>query len=446
MRWMRAALLVWAAATACSFSLTGVDSGAGNGDMSMTVDFAGGDLQPCGCPNGCASTGACLALVPSGPVTAGDYNMPGTNVVNITGNTTIDTGTGQIMGGLNRPAMTGVVNGIGFHVVAQNGGPSVGVFSVAGLTLAVGAKITFKGTNAFALASAGDVTINGLIDASCSAMTPGPGGFAGGATSMDGSGPTMGAGKAGGGGGGGNAASGGGGAGYGDSGGSGGLISTQTPNGGVPWGDLTTATFVLSGGPGGGGGAGVTMGGKGGGGGGAVQLVVNGTLTVTGTIDVGGCGGLKAGMADGGGGGGAGGAIVLEAVHVTLSSTAVLAANGGGGGAGDDMSADGSAANASVVPASGGVAGSSHGGSGGNGGASNGLPGQHYTNGRSGTIPDPTKDFGGGGGGGVGRIAVRALNPTMGGINDSSIAVTPDASDLNSINAHPTVYGAANFQ
>jgi hypothetical protein len=74
------------------------------------------------------------------------------------------------------------------------------------------------------------------------------------------------------------------------------------------------------------------------------------------------------------------------------------------------------------------------------------MPGQHFTNGRSGTIPDPATDFGGGGGGGVGRIAVRAQNPTSGGISDSSTSVTPDALDLNSTNAHPTVYGAASFQ
>jgi hypothetical protein len=450
MRSMRAALLVCAATTACSFAFTGVDAGTGSDDMFTGVDLAGGDLGPCGCANGCAMTAPvhCLALQPSGPVNGGDYGLPGLKAISVTANITINTDDGTIMGppGTSRPAGSGVVNGIGFHVVMQTGGPGVGVFSVAGLTLAAGVKITFKGANAFALASAGDVTLNGTVDASCS-MMPGPGGFAGGTTSADGSGPSMGAGKAGAGGTGGNPASGGGGAGYGDAGGPGGLISTQTtPNGGVPWGDLTSPTFVLSGGPGGGGGAGATMGGPGGGGGGAVQLAVNGTLTVNGIIDVGGCGGGKAGPADGGGGGGAGGAIVLEAAHVVLTAAAVLAANGGGGASGDSPGANGGDANASVVPASGGVAGTSKGGDGGNGGASNGMPGQRFTNGRIGTIPDATKDFGGGGGGGVGRIAVRAQNPTMGGISDSSIAVTPDAADVNSVGAHPTIYGAANFQ
>ncbi|HEX6835753.1 MAG TPA: hypothetical protein VF334_04230, partial [Polyangia bacterium] len=174
---------------------------------------------------------------------------------------------------------------------------------------------------------------------------------------------------------------------------------------------------------------------------------VNAALTISGVIDVGGCGGLHGAKGTGGGGGGAGGAIVLEAVHVALSSTAVLAANGGGGGSGDDMSNPGSDANASTVPAPGGKATTGAGGDGGNGGASNGMPGQHFTNGRDGTIPVPSaNDYGGGGGGGVGRIAIRAQNPTMGGISDSSTAVTPDASDVNTASTHPTVYGPANFQ
>ncbi|HEX9101107.1 MAG TPA: hypothetical protein VF997_02830, partial [Polyangia bacterium] len=426
---MRAALFACAALTACRFSLSGV--GTGSSDMATSDLGPGPDLPPCACATGCGSDGHCLALAPSGPVTAGDYGMAGLAVYNVTGNITINTDTGAITGPgpLMRAAGSGVINGVGFHVVKQTGGPGVGVFSVAALMVAGAAKINVTGANAFALASAGPVTIDGVVDASCSGMMPGPGGFAGGMGAMDGTGPAAGAGKAGTGGGGGNPASGGGGAGYGDAGGTGGLIQGAAPNAGVPFGDLTSPTFVLAGGPGGGGGAGTTMGGKGGGGGGAVQIVANGALTVTGTINVGGCGGLKAGIADGGGGGGAGGAIVLEAVHVTLSSTAVLAANGGGGGSGDDGGHDGSPANASVVPAPGGVAGKTTGGNGGAGGASNGMPGQHFTSGRNGGIPDPTQDFGGGGGGGVGRIAVRALNPTTGGISDSSTAVTPDAND-----------------
>ena len=219
------------------------------------------------------------------------------------------------------------------------------------------------------------------------------------------------------------------------------MLAAQLSNAGAIWGDLTSPTFVLAGGAGGG--AGGNMGGDGGAGGGAVMFAVNGTLRIGGVIHVGGCGGLHGMASSGGGGGGSGGAIVLEAAHITLTATAVLAANGGGGGAGSDKSMNGGDASASVTPAVGGPTTSSKGGNGGNGGASNGMPGQHFTNGRDGTITDPVTDFGGGGGGGVGRIALRAL---VGGISDSSNAVTPDAADLNKPGDHPTVYGVAAFQ
>jgi hypothetical protein len=309
------------------------------------------------------------------------------------------------------------------------------VFSVAGLTLSMPGKITIKGANAFALASAGDVTLDGIVDASCSMNMPGPGGSAGG---VDGPGMGPGAGKRG------EAvagAAGGGGAGYGDEGGAGGLLAAQTSNAGIIWGDLVAATFVLAGGSGGG--SGGNSGGNGGAGGGAVMFAVNGNLRVAGTIHVGGCGGLHGAANQGGGGGGSGGAIVLEAARITLAATATLAANGGGGAAGDDKSKSGGDALSTVMPAAGGTTTSSKGGTGGNGGASNGMPGLHFTNGRNGTITDAVTDFGGGGGGGVGRIAVRAQ---AGGISDGSTAVTPDAADLSKAGGHPTTYGVAKFQ
>ena len=247
MRWMRAALLGFAALTACRFSFTGVDAG-GDSSQDMAAPApdlssgGGGDLA-CSCTTGCGSTGACLALQPSGAVTAADYGLASLAAYNVTGNITINTDDGAIVGppALSRPAGTGVNKGIGFHVVAQAGGPGVGVFSVAGLTVASGVKVTVTGGNAFALASSDAVTIDGLVDASCTGLVPGPGGYAGGAAGTDGSGPSAGAGKAGqvdSGGGAAGAASGGGGGAYGDAGGSGGLFAGQTtPNGGVPWGD-----------------------------------------------------------------------------------------------------------------------------------------------------------------------------------------------------------------
>jgi hypothetical protein len=437
MRWARLALVLCAATTSCQFSVRGVDGGGG-GVVDLGVDLAGVDGPPCACATGCSSgpTPHCLALQPTGPVSASDYEQPGLAAISPNGDIVINTDLGTISGAITRSGGTGVVGGIGFRVAPQSGSASVGVFSVAGLTLKAGAKITLRGTNAFALASSADVTIDGFVDGACSGTAPGPGGFAGGM----GSNPGLGMGGGGAGQSAAGAASGGGGGGYGDSGGAGGGLLT-TSNAGVIWGDLRAPMFRLVGGAGGG--PGGANGGDGGDGGGAVQLAVNGTLTVRGVIDVGGCGGRQGGKGKGGGGGGAGGAIVLEAAHVTLIRGSVLAANGGGGGGGDDMSMPGAPANPSVTPAIGGTTNSVSGGDGGAGGASNGMPGQRFTHGRDGLLPLGAT-FGGGGGGGCGRIAVRAPNHTGGGITDDSIAVTPDAADLNTpLGLHFTFYDDA---
>ena len=457
MRWLRAALLVCAAATACQFSVAGIDSGS---DMAMGtgVDLGGDspDLQGCACATGCSETPThhCLALQPSGPVTAGDYGMSGLGAVDVNANITVNSDTGAIMGppGLMRPGMSGVVNGVGFHVATQGGGPGVGVFSRRGLEgreqrqdhghrrqrlRASPRRATSRSTapstpraapscrgrwpicrapaaspaaarrrTAWAPARARPARAGVVATRRRAAAAPAT------ATRVA----------------------------------SGGLFTMATPNGGAPWGDLTSPGFVLVGGAGGGGGAGANNGGHGGGGGGAIQIAVNGALVINGVIDVGGCGGLHAGMSDGGGGGGSGGAIVLEAAHVTLASTAVLASNGGGGGAGDDMSSNGGDGNASVVPALGGIAQSAPAVT-----AATAAPERHA---RPALQQRPRRhhpraerhDFGGGGGGGCGRIAVRAQNPTMGGISDSSTAVTPDAADTTAGGLPMTVYGAANFQ
>src|SRR5690349_3443360 len=94
---------------ACTFSLRGVDLGAGGGDGGGGVpdlagddlamaDLAGADLtatggdgsgDPCAlCPGRCGGTPAhCLTLVPSGQVTAADTADPGLVAVVITGDT-----------------------------------------------------------------------------------------------------------------------------------------------------------------------------------------------------------------------------------------------------------------------------------------------------------------------------------------------------------------------
>ena len=438
MRWARALLVVCLAA-GCRFTVRAVDI-TGGSDLATVEDMAHpvfNDMGVCLCLAGCAETPTphCKALQPSGPVSASDYDQPGLLGVSIAGMTvTFNTETGEIKGPVTRPAGPGITGGIGFRVAAQAGGPSVGVFSVAGFTLANGAIMKFEGKNAFALVSAGTVELDGTVDASCRPMnTPGPGGSLGGTAGMA-NGGGMGGGTAGG-----KIATittGGGGGGYGDIGGSGAVGAGSTPNGGVTWGDLTSPTFILAGGAGGGQGGG--PGADGGGGGGAVQFASNDELRVAGVITVGGCGGLGMVKKGGGGGGGSGGAIVLEAARVTLAATAVLAANGGGGGGGDGGKTGGNG-NPSVMPAAGGL-GAGMGGPGGNGGASNGMPGLHFTQGRDVAVGPLIL---GGGGGGCGRIAVRAA---PNGITDNSNSISPDVSDTNAMGGKETVYGEAAFQ
>src|SRR5262249_60152576 len=77
LRWMRAALLLCAAAAACRFSVVGLDNGGG--DMAVGGDLGpSGDMAGCMCATGCSDSPThCLALQPSGPVTAADYGMSG---------------------------------------------------------------------------------------------------------------------------------------------------------------------------------------------------------------------------------------------------------------------------------------------------------------------------------------------------------------------------------
>ena len=70
---------------------------------------------------------ACAALQPTGPLSAGDYGWPvpapspsmAASPSNRQRHDHVDAA-----GGIARPGMTGVVGGIGFHVVAQNGTPA----------------------------------------------------------------------------------------------------------------------------------------------------------------------------------------------------------------------------------------------------------------------------------------------------------------------------------
>jgi hypothetical protein len=452
MRWAPALLLGCVGLAACSFRVSSIDGGSiVGGDLGVVADLApvgGADMTGgacASCPGLCIATTSppsCQHLVPTGPVVRADFEQPGISAQTVTSDIVVDTETGAITGGVTRPAGSGVIGGVGFRVAAQPSGPSVGVFSVAGLTVAKSATITFTGANAFALASMGALTIHGTINGTASTSTAGPGGSDGGTTTAQ-SGSGLGGGAPGAAGAL-NATSGGGGAGFGDSGGQGaaGIGLTVTAGGGI-YGDLTLADFTLLGGSGGGvGGArGNGMpGGFGGGGGGALQFSVDGDIVIDGVITAGGGGGRQGG--GGGGGGGSGGAIVLEGAHVHLVTGAVIAANGGGGGGGA-MGGDGGNGNASTVPAAGGASTAPMSSGGGAGGASNGHPGLHFTQGVNAPVLAAMDHDGGGGGGGCGRIALRAL---MMGIDDQSLAVTPDLSDTNSAGGSLTSYGLSTFK
>jgi hypothetical protein len=216
-------------------------------------------------------------------------------------------------------------------------------------------------------------------------------------------------------------AGGGGGGGYSVSGGDGGEGNAGNNNGGQNAGSIGRPKFVVRGGcPGGTGGTGAGAA-AGGDGGGAIQLTAKATITISGTIHVGGMGGQGAVNAGtgGGGGGGSGGFIGLDAPRVTAGATSVLAANGGGGGAGcQTTSVGGSGLDgqlASAVATGGSGSGCSNGVSGGTGSALAMITAGNGTPGISG---------GGGAGGGIGYILVWTPS-TADFMKQSGAVVTP---------------------
>lgn len=255
-------------------------------------------------------------------------------------------------------------------------------------------RLRATGSLPFAIASFGDIDVQGEIDvrsggagarADCGASTGSQGGDREGGA---------------GGGGGGGFQGGGGAGGEGDSDGSG--HGAPGP-GGVA---AAMPASPLGGCRGGDGGRGEDPGGAGGRGGGAVYLAASGQIDISGSISAGGQGGrggveTGTGYADaGGGGGGSGGYILLEAQTVNLSG-GTLAANGGGGGEGSGNSAGGNNGQpglVSDVAAAGGSDGTPTGSDGGVGSAGTTLAGSSVNNSQAGGA--------GAGGGGAGFILV----------------------------------------
>ena len=376
--------------------------------------------------DGTTDEGACLDI---SNVDIGVLEL-GEAALTLSDDATIDTDTGEISG--LRGSGEGLVDGIYFQVVTQSSGPDLGVFSVTGLDVASDTTLWVDGDNALVIASSGDATVAGTIDAvggdgtdiyGTSGPNPGGPGVAAGAAGGDGSdngysGATEGEGDGGGfigiagihygnGGGGGGYC-------YGGGGGTGGSSSSSTSgsataggegagssseyggdggDGGDPYGD--SALEPLLAGSGGGGGLSDTDtnpnggGGGGGAGGGAVQISVDGTLTITGEID---SSGGRGGDAYGGaGGGGSGGGLLLEALVLDISGDVV--AEGGRGGHG----------NLSWVPS----------------GTTGGDGGSGSSPGGSGATRES-----GGGGGGAGWILLRYMDSA----STSSASISPDTS------------------
>ena len=406
-------------------------AGGGGGDMSMPPDIAGlpivctagatscngSTLVTCPdgtaqlmttCALGCSTTGGahCEVMYPRAPVTRADFDTTGLTPINITAGGGISTDNGLI-GAANTPfrhANTDantyeVHDGIGFHAVTIPGqATKLGIYTFKSLTLAQGQTLTAYGTNGLALVSAGDATIDGIVDVTCAGNVflaglggaanakpylSGPGGGNGGQPGNNNDGVSIG--NNGGGSGATNSHQGGGGGGaFADVGGDGGAEGgNKGGGGGKAYGDAMLTT-LLGGSGGGAGGQGGLVGSQpyGGGGGGVAMLVVQGTLTLgsgtaVGGVNTGGCGGIAA-LGVGGGGGGAGGTILIQAISVHVAANGAVASNGGGGAAsnvGAGATSNGHAGALSTTPSGGGTGGSAAGGNGGAQADSKGQPG-----------------------------------------------------------------------
>jgi len=477
---------------ACSFDIPGIllpDSDGGDdlsavdaaGDLLM-VDLATSDLAglctPSGPSSGCADDGLtlltcvgttptpvacdvacsnegsahCTRLDPGGVAEPGDYESSSTDDladVTLSGTVTFNTDTGAISAtSFDRAGGVGIAEGIRFREAAQANGVPVGVFGFRSLTFAPGSTVRVVGMKPLSLVAQGDITVGGTIDVQgpCTAGLRIAGGGLGGAAQLGAGNPGGGTGAGLGGGVSLTGGGGGGGGGYGDIGGAG-AVGDGTASAGAAgplFGDLTATNPLLIGGGGGGAGGGgvASMGGAGGAGGGALQLASNGTviLAATAIIQAGGCGGsVSTNGLGGGGGGGAGGMILIEGRLVQIASGAILVANGGGGAGGGDGS-DGEGGQAGTNDADGGDGGdgaTTRGSKGGDGGHSGELFGA------AGEVIGGSEVYGGGGGGGVGRIALKSRN---GSVGLSGVTMSPQIDELTPGRAAPARLGTVGFR
>lgn len=274
-------------------------------------------------------------------------------------------------------------------------GTTVDACVVAATSVTVDGTLVARGSRPLVvLATEGDVVVNGAgkIDGSSRRGQP-----TGAGANPAGCNPGAMAATAGGGGFGGS---------YGGAGGSGGTGGSG--NGGVAAG--AAQPTVLAGGCRGGDGGGAL--GTGGSGGGALLLIATGQISINGTIEASGAGGLGAGLSAsivaGGGGGGSGGMIVFDAPQFEFNNGALIA-QGGGGGEGNTTVLAGDVGDDPNPGQPGAPAAGGSGGGGGDGGS--GATGGPADSGGSGGA----LSGGGGGGGGTGFIIVRATGVVING-------------------------------
>jgi hypothetical protein len=322
-------------------------------------------------------------------------------------------------------------------VVRQVDGPELCVLSTGAFRITEDGTLFVHGSRPLVIMAAGDVRIDGLLDASATDVEAGPGGYRGGSEGgavemWGGDGPHGGEVGAhegsfddGGGGGGGFCGAGG-------AGGAGGTIPALGGAGGGT-APLSWELSPLYGGSGGGRGRGAflstgTNAGFGGAGGGALQISTRSRIRISGQILVGGGGGLPGQNLFGttqnwgsGGGAGSGGAVLLEASEVEIDAGRIIAAGGGGGGSAGSRSGlpgqDGRAAG--LGRADGGAGDDVLGADGGDGSSPTELSGE-----QGGQNPRLNGN-GAGGGGGAGCILIRTADATLEGSPEAHPSVAP---------------------
>ena len=345
---------------------------------------AGAGLGAASCTAGSSCVVTPISLFPYTPSNFTEAQLANDGGVGLTINTnrTLDT---------DAPSLTGLTMPP-YTVITPSGGQPTLLVRVSSLSISSGQTLTVIGTRPLIFAVLGSVQIDGKILLR-------NGGGSSSACGNGGDGTDVGSG---------NGFGGSGGGGFGSAGGlggvNGGTAGARGPVNGTP--TLIPLRAGCNGGNGGG-----SSSAAGGAGGGALQISGNGTVSVVGIITAPGIKGLGAvaNQGDSGGGAGSGGGILLEAITVSLPTTARLTANGGSGGEGSGGGVgapgnDGSETTATPAPNGGNF--SPNGGNGGAGAAG-------VTAAQNGFGGNGNNDGSGGAGGGVGRIHINATACTL---------------------------------